>query len=108
MDPDGGQCHGCSDFNVAVVRVGEVMSIGEGDFESIDPDSSTACLCRRCLEKAIACFELAPVAADTDERQAILVYLEKVAGITPVDTSVLVLDIAEAIRSGRHRQEWRT
>lgn len=56
LDRDS-SCDGCSGARVPVVRVGEILSLGEGDDEGIHPDSNTACLCRVCLEKALACFE---------------------------------------------------
>lgn len=108
IDADGWQCNGCGDINVSVVRVGEVMSIGEGDDEGIHPDSDTACLCKGCLTKASSCFEPEPSAAtieaaQEEEREAIGTFLNALAGMCDVEASVIVLDIAEAIRLGRHR-----
>lgn len=61
IDLDAWECDGCHEARVPVVRVGEVVTwtlSDDDDDESINPESScTACLCKTCLEKALALLQ---------------------------------------------------
>jgi hypothetical protein len=65
LDEEGNWCDGCGfatmkdgvRSHLIVARVGEVYTIGDGDWQSIHPEANTCCLCKACLLKALALFD---------------------------------------------------